>query len=710
MPRYLERASAFVKATLQHPRFLYVLCGGGLIMFSALLYRGISECGFHHDDIMLIDALNTSKSYWHFVMTPAAIHFSPFLKIHFSLMYLIFGENYPPYFWYLLAFLIGFSFLVWWLIVEMGGSQTTGFIAALLVCAHPCLNDTVFWASGSWPLVQSAFGVLAIILMNRFLRSRWWITYILSLLSYIICMETSEFGLIYLSFLFYCFFWRHKETRKNIREGIYYFAIPFAISAVAQTFWYLYYYLPYPEHEGYRAASTSQYGLIGCNYLVWLFDGLGRYFGIWPEFQSPHTPPLEVIYDRSLAMLFLFLFLAGAICRRFGRLQIIGLVWIATSVVCLSVFVPNARYIAVGLPGFLMFLCPLLTEETPADTRRFHPVRFVNLLLILFLVGHFAVSTESRKLFWINCNKQHEDMRDQIVEKYAHIPEGSLLFVCYPEKVSHFKITGRMQRYSVSRYLGWSFKARRITVADRPIDFDTSVTQLFEIREQAPPEYEQVYFCLWDGNVAQDVTEIVPTLDRVIRFEVGRENVVSIALRRPLPAGSPMFLENDPLPQPGQIILTSGTYRLFLPAGLTKDDATVEAVGREYSTEEFENIQGGSVSGRSVYLLVQDSSFDIATSLTAKTEYGIRIEGQHSRVGTVIVALRTPGSKTDLAKYTFARKDGSISWQEVRITPATNMNRIRFAFISDYAGPEGDVNACITRVRVVRIEPPGGTK
>jgi hypothetical protein len=94
--------------------------------------------------------------------------------------------------------------------------------------------------------------------------------------------------------------------------------------------------------------------------------------------------------------------------------------------------------------------------------------------------------------------------------------------------------------------------------------------------------------------------------------------------------------------------------------------------------------------------------------MTAGMEYAVSVEAQNSRVGAVVIALRGPDNKTELARYTFDRKDESLAWQQKRVTPAVDMNQVFFAFISDYTGPEGDLNAHVTRVRVVRAEPSNG--
>ncbi|MBM3333967.1 hypothetical protein FJY63_04835 [Candidatus Sumerlaeota bacterium] len=697
------------KKVTQRLQLLPVIWGVGLVVFCLLLYRGISDCGFHHDDVLMLNLLEKEQSYYQYIATPLGVHFNPLLKINLSVMYFLFGKDYHHYYWILLAGLIILSLLVWWLIVELGGSQAAGFVAALFVCSHPCLTDALTWPSGSWMIFLNIWGILSIILMGRFFRSGSWVIYILALLSYLICVETSEYAHIYLAFLFYCFFWRHKESIINRREAMFYFRIPLIMSIVVLAHWYYFYYLPDPAGGGYRIAAAAQRGMIARNYVAWLADGLGRYLGLWPEFDNPHTPPSAVIYNGSLAMLFLFLLLVATMWRRVTRLQVIGLIWTLTAVVSFSLFVPNHRYLAIGLPGFLMFLCPLLTEEVSGAGERSPRLRFVNLLVILFIVGHFARSSEVREKYWIQCNKQQEFMRDKILETFADIPEGANLVVCVPKDKASDEVSGRLRVHSIGPYLQWYLRSHSVSVKDLAVDLATSVPQLCDVRlafvhdarkagitDTTPP----LFFCLWDGKTARDVTDAVP-LDKIL-IQVKDSNVFAFATRHGLPLGFSAYLDDKLLPLPAQVTLPRGDHYLYLPAGLTLNDVSVQAVGREYSSQEFEALTGGSAEGDWVVLFGESSRFEVPTMMTAGSEYRIAAEAENSRIKPVIIALRTADGKAELGRLTFGRKDGSFSWEEVAVKPQAGLVRIQVAFVNDYTGPEGDLNAVVRRVRILR--------
>jgi hypothetical protein len=199
-----------------------------------------------------------------------------------------------------------------------------------------------------------------------------------------------------------------------------------------------------------------------------------------------------------------------------------------------------------------------------------------------------------------------------------------------------------------------------------------------------------------------------PPPEGFLTFDVGTQNVVTFAAARPLTSPSLLLLDHTPLKQMTELTLTTGTHLVTLPKGWATSDLTVRAVGREYSVGEFENLRGGTVGQGAARLFIQDAAFSVPTSMTAGMEYAVSVEAQNSRVGAVVIALRGPDNKTELARYTFDRKDESLAWQQKRVTPAVDMNQVFFAFISDYTGPEGDLNAHVTRVRVVRAEPSNG--
>jgi uncharacterized membrane protein len=201
-----------------------------------------------------------------------------------------------------------------------------------------------------------------------------------------------------------------------------------------------------------------------------------------------------------------------------------------------------------------------------------------------------------------------------------------------------------------------------------------------------------------------------PPPEGFIPFQVGAQNVFSISTRRPLSSTSPLLLDYSPLTQLETVVLNKGEHILSLPKGWSADDVLIRAAGREYSGEEFESIYGGAIENKAAQMFIQNAKFDIPTSLTAKTEYAVGVEAQNSRIGPVVIVLRAPDGKMEMARFTFDRKDDSISWQEKRIIPDSDLNRISFAFMSDYSGPEGDLNARVSRVRVVRIEPAGAAK
>jgi uncharacterized membrane protein len=201
-----------------------------------------------------------------------------------------------------------------------------------------------------------------------------------------------------------------------------------------------------------------------------------------------------------------------------------------------------------------------------------------------------------------------------------------------------------------------------------------------------------------------------PPPEGFIPFPVGAQNVFSISTRRPFSSTSPVLLDYSPLKQLEGLVLSKGEHILSLPKGWSPDDVLIRAAGREYSGEEFESVYGGAIENKAAQMFIQNAKFDIPTSLTAKTEYAVGVEAQNSRIGPVVIVLRAPDGKMEMARFTFDRKDDSISWQEKRIIPDSDLNRISFAFMSDYSGPEGDLNARVSRVRVVRIEPAGAAK
>jgi hypothetical protein len=162
-------------------------------------------------------------------------------------------------------------------------------------------------------------------------------------------------------------------------------------------------------------------------------------------------------------------------------------------------------------------------------------------------------------------------------------------------------------------------------------------------------------------------------------------------------------LDYSAISQLADLSLSRGEHILIWPKGWSQDDVTVRLVGREYAADEFENIYGGKYRAEGVDLFIQEAKFDIPTSLTAKTEYAISVEAENSHIRPVILALRAEDGKTELARYVFDRRDDSLAWQEKRITPTTDMKRISLVFVNDYSGPEGDLNARVTRVRIVRI-------
>jgi len=702
-----------LKRVKGHPWFFTYVCGAALVVFCLFLYDGIGDCGFEHDDLFAMEMVHTRTSYVSFLLQPIGIHFSPMARVHISLMFTIFGqEEYRPYYHFLLALFVVLSFLFWRLVVALGGSEVTGFAAALLFCAHPYFNDALFWITGSGCIFANLWGILSILWMNRFLKSGNKAYYVAALLCYITCMETLEFGVIYLSFWFYCFF-RRKSSEKIKRPMLYYFVIPLALSAMAKLYYLFFYYLPlyHVPHAGaelgtYRIAGMAKWGINARHYAVWLLDGLPRYLHIWPEFSNRYTPPDRATSDSlSLLVLFLLAFLLVFLWRRMTRLQIVGVLWTLTAIISISFFTLDPRFMSFGLPGFLMFFVPLLTEVPRLASKRLPRLRFVNLAVLLFFAVQFAASTEARKMFYIDCNRRQEAMRDQIVKKYENAGAGSLIVVAYSRRPHHSRTTGRMQEDSVGKYLARFLKDREIVVRAAPIDLATSVTELFRFRMVPPQTYSEMYFCLWDGKTARDVTNDVPTLDRYLPFEVDRENIISIDLRRPLEAASPIILDGKIPIGPGAIALTSGAHYLFLPPNLSNKEAVVRAVGREFSASEFAALYGGIIEHNRATLFIQNAKFEVPTSLTAKTEYAIGVEAQNPGIGEVILVLCGPDGKTELARYVFKRKDNSYSWLEKRITPDMDLDRICLTFVNDQRGPEGDLNASISRVRVIRLEP-----
>jgi 4-amino-4-deoxy-L-arabinose transferase-like glycosyltransferase/tetratricopeptide (TPR) repeat protein len=195
----------------------------------------------------------------------------------------------------------------------------------------------------------------------------------------------------------------------------------------------------------------------------------------------------------------------------------------------------------------------------------------------------------------------------------------------------------------------------------------------------------------------------VPKPEGFIPFTVERPTTFMISTQRTLLSTSPLLLDYSPLKQLDSVMLTTGEHILTLPHGWSESDVVIRPKEGIYFGKDFLNIYGGIMEYGVAKLFVQDGKFDIATSLTAKTEYAISVEAENSHIRPVILALRSSDGKTEMAQYVFDRRDDSMSWQEKRIVPPQDMNRISVVFISDYTGPEGDLNARVRSVRVVLL-------
>jgi len=196
-----------------------------------------------------------------------------------------------------------------------------------------------------------------------------------------------------------------------------------------------------------------------------------------------------------------------------------------------------------------------------------------------------------------------------------------------------------------------------------------------------------------------------PKPDGFIPFTVERPTTFIISTQRTLLSTSPVLLDYSPLKQLDSVMLTTGEHILTLPHGWSEGDVAIRPKEGIHFGRDFLSIYGGIMEYGVAKMFVQDGKFDIATSLTANTEYAISVEAENSRIHPTTLALRSPDGKTELAQYVFDRRDDSMSWQEKKIVPPQDMNRISLVFISDYTGPKGDLNARVRSVRVVLLGP-----
>jgi len=257
-------------------------------------------------------------------------------------------------------------------------------------------------------------------------------------------------------------------------------------------------------------------------------------------------------------------------------------------------------------------------------------------------------------------------------------------------------LSGRTQNYIIP--LRSSIEKARF-IHDMRIDIpDRSASCSFEIENMQLVRLES------------SLKDVAPKPEGFLVFQVGAQNLITISTRRSPSTTSPLVLDFSPVKQLDGLVLARGEHILTLPQGWSENDVSVRAIGRDYTGDDFLNTSGGIIQYRVAHLFIQNAKFDVATSLTAKTEYTIAVEAEHSRIGQVTIALLAADGKTQMAQYVFDRRDNSVSWQEKKITPPADMNRISFAFVSDYTGAEGDLNARVSRVRVIPTQPAGGAK
>ncbi|MBM3334562.1 hypothetical protein FJY63_07860 [Candidatus Sumerlaeota bacterium] len=116
---------------------------------------------------------------------------------------------------------------------------------------------------------------------------------------------------------------------------------------------------------------------------------------------------------------------------------------------------------------------------------------------------------------------------------------------------------------------------------------------------------------------------------------------------------------------------------------------------------------GTGLQGERVVMRGLNCSFEIATSMTGGVEYRVGVEAQNSPIGDVIIALRTTDDNRWIGQVKFTAKDGSFSWQDITVKPELfDLTSVQICMVCDYFGPKGDLNAEVTRVRVMRVGGP----
>ncbi len=199
----------------RHRYFFPAAAFVSLVVFASILYRDIGQCGLHHDDVITFAMWNTRKSTYEYLTREWGVHFSPMGRLHAAILHELFGYNYPIIYYFLLGLLLADAGLIWRLLRVLGCGHTAGFLAALLFVVHPSMNDSLFWITVSWALFQTLWGIISLLLMDFFLKTKSYAVYCTAILCFICAIETTEFGQIFLAFLFFLISIRIKSAFKE---------------------------------------------------------------------------------------------------------------------------------------------------------------------------------------------------------------------------------------------------------------------------------------------------------------------------------------------------------------------------------------------------------------------------------------------------------------------------------------------------------------
>ena len=97
---------------------------------------------------------------------------------------------------------LGACFMVFFLLIRLGASRTGGFLAALVLAAHPVTTESVAWISGRTDPFAFLFMGVSLLLFLRVLEIRRRTLYLTSLLFFLASMLVKEIGVILLFVIF----------------------------------------------------------------------------------------------------------------------------------------------------------------------------------------------------------------------------------------------------------------------------------------------------------------------------------------------------------------------------------------------------------------------------------------------------------------------------------------------------------------------------